>query len=87
MNLGKAIRDVRVKRRITQVDLAKWSNLTQGYLSLVESGKKTPSIEVLVNISGAIEVPIAALVILSCDSGEIPGFMASFQEECQSQYL
>jgi DNA-binding XRE family transcriptional regulator len=41
--LGKAVRQLRVKRRLTQEDLAHKAEITTGTLSLIERGQANPT--------------------------------------------
>src|SRR5260370_1476719 len=59
--LGANLREARRARGLTLDKLASMSDLTRGYLSLVERGLKTPSIAALVRISNALGVNIAQL--------------------------
>ncbi len=44
---GKAVRQLRKNKRVTQVWLAKQMGMTSSYISLVEGGKKAPSLKFL----------------------------------------
>lgn len=59
--LGPNLRDMRLERGLTLDKLAGMSNLTRGYLSLVERGLKTPSITALLRVADALQVNIAQL--------------------------
>ena len=57
------LRKVRERKGLTQVELCKRAKLTQGYLSLLESGeKKAPSIAVMKRLAKALGVPVAELL-------------------------
>lgn len=58
-NLGRKIRNYRHIAGMTQEQLGGHSQITQNYLTLVESGKKKPTIEVVKRIAYALEVPLA----------------------------
>ncbi len=49
MNLS-VLKELRKGKRIKQKDLAKNINIKQSYLSLIESNKRNPSIELIENI-------------------------------------
>ena len=60
--LGERIRALRVEAGVTQEDLA-WSvDLNKGYLSQVESGKRTPTLSVLVQLAHELNVEVVDLV-------------------------
>lgn len=54
-DLGERLRAVREDRRISQTDLA-GSDLSPSYLSLIESGKRTPSDSVLQRLADRLDV-------------------------------
>ncbi|WP_084135144.1 helix-turn-helix domain-containing protein [Rikenella microfusus] len=47
MDIGSVIRDIRKKKKITQTQLAKLSQITQTYLSQIENNQKEPTIPTL----------------------------------------
>lgn len=53
-NIGSIIRERRVKKKISQSELASKAGITQTFLSLVEHGKRVPSYEVLHRIAEEI---------------------------------
>lgn len=63
--LGPNLRALRVERGLTLDRLAGMSELTRGYLSLVERGLKTPSIAALLRLASALQVNIAQLFDLN----------------------
>ena len=52
--LGTRIKEQRQRRTLTQRQLAEKVNLTPGFVSLIETGKKKPSLEVLIYICEAL---------------------------------
>ncbi|MFS8037801.1 helix-turn-helix domain-containing protein [Xanthobacter sp. AM11] len=63
--LGPNLRTLRVERGLTLDRLAAQSELTRGYLSLVERGLKTPSIAALLRVAAALGVNVAQLFDLN----------------------
>lgn len=63
--LGHNLRTLRVERGLTLDRLASMSELTRGYLSLVERGLKTPSIAALLRLAAALGVHVAQLFDLN----------------------
>ncbi len=57
MKVGSVIQEIRRKKNISQGDLAKQLNVSQTYLSQIESDKKTPSMDLLQEISDALKIP------------------------------
>lgn len=60
--VGKNIKAIRKFKSITQSDLAKKIKISNTYLSLIENGKKNPSLEMVFSISEALEVDPASIV-------------------------
>ena len=54
--LGERIRAVRIKKGMSQVELAEVCNLSVPYVSDIERGKKCFSVEMLYRISDALQV-------------------------------
>lgn len=65
MNLGKAIKLIRVQRDMNQVDLARKAGVTDGYISLLERNLRDPGFALICSISGALEVPVSTLIKLA----------------------
>ena len=53
--VGK-IKEIRIKKSVSQLDLSVKSNLSQSFLASVESGKKQPSVMTLLRIASALNV-------------------------------
>jgi transcriptional regulator with XRE-family HTH domain len=54
--LGRAIRDYRGRRRISQEELAHMSGLHRTYLGGIERGERNPSYANILKIADALEV-------------------------------
>ena len=52
------IRNAREKKGLTQYKLAKMVGITQSFMNEIESGKKSPSIEVFFRICEALEIKV-----------------------------
>jgi transcriptional regulator with XRE-family HTH domain len=59
--VGPNLRQLRVAKGLTMDRLASLSELTRGYISLVERGLKTPSIAALLRMAAALDVNVAYL--------------------------
>jgi transcriptional regulator with XRE-family HTH domain len=59
MDIAKRLREVRDAKRLSQGDISERSGLARSYISRVECGHTTPTIEVLERWSDALGVPIA----------------------------
>lgn len=67
MNIGRAVREVRSHRELTQRELAFGADLDPSYVSLIESGRRMPSLDVLARVAEVLEVPIYLMILLGCD--------------------
>ena len=67
ISIGKRIRQFRLNKRITQEELAFQIGTSAAYISNIESGKKKPSLEKLVQISEVFDITINDLVYSPLD--------------------
>ena len=59
--IGRTIKVLRAASGVSQKDLAERAGIKPNYLSLVESGKREPSLSVLRSISQELHVPMSFL--------------------------
>jgi transcriptional regulator with XRE-family HTH domain len=71
MDYGKGIRIARAVVGIRQKQLAKLSGLDASHISLIEKGKRHPSLEALERISKALNVPQDLLVLLAAEARDL----------------
>lgn len=69
--LGKRIREARLKKKMTQEQLAEKAEIGVYYLGEVERGVKTPSLKVFVAISDALRVSTDSLLRDSVSTGSV----------------
>lgn len=62
MLVGKRLRDTRLKRKLTQEQLADKANTSNIYICRIENGTATPSLGMLSSISAALECPVSYLI-------------------------
>ena len=60
--LGKRIKYLRIRRRMSQLDLAVTSDINKNYISDLERGKRNPSLMILSRIANALQVDMASLL-------------------------
>ncbi|WP_038213435.1 helix-turn-helix domain-containing protein [Xenophilus azovorans] len=63
--LGEALRLIRVYHDLTQTQLSYELGVSNSFLSEVESGKKTPSLEVLAKYAERFDIPMSSLLFFS----------------------
>jgi transcriptional regulator with XRE-family HTH domain len=68
--VGAKLKQVRLRKGLTQEKLAELSNISTTYIGVLEGGHKKPSLETLVKICGTLEVSIDYLL---SDSTAISG--------------
>jgi transcriptional regulator with XRE-family HTH domain len=66
--LGKNLKLYRFLRNLSQAELAKRANISLTFLSDIERGNKWPYPETLVNLAGALDVPVSTLFTLKQDT-------------------
>jgi transcriptional regulator with XRE-family HTH domain len=71
MDYGKAIRICRTAYGLTQTELAERLSIGASQLSLIEAGKRQPSLKVLDEVSGTLGVPPHLLTLLASDPSDI----------------
>lgn len=59
VRLGKRIRQIRLEKGKSQLDLALDANVNRNYLSDLENGRRNPSILILYRLADALEVEIS----------------------------
>jgi transcriptional regulator with XRE-family HTH domain len=65
--LGEGLRLIRVFHDYKTTDLAKELDISAGYISEIESGKKTPSIETLKKYAEFFNTSVSAIIFFSED--------------------
>ena len=63
MQLGRKIRDLRLRRGLTVQQLAEASGLSKGFISQVENDRTSPSLATLRDLAVALETSVAYLVV------------------------
>ena len=63
MNVGARLREIRTRRRLTIDELAGKTGLSRPYISQVETGKASPSLQTIEKLATALAVPVPSLFI------------------------
>ena len=63
MQLGRKIRDLRLRRGLTVQQLAEATGLSKGFVSQVENGRTSPSLATLSDLARSLETSVAWLVV------------------------
>lgn len=59
---GKKIRVARINKGYKQLELAKLIGVSANYISLIEAGKKTPSLQTALSLADTLSVSIGELL-------------------------
>ena len=68
---AKAFRIIRAAFGLKQSELAERLSISPGQLSLVEAGKRQPSVGVIDRMAKAVGIPTALIAILASEPGEM----------------
>lgn len=72
--IGALLRDWRIKRRMSQLDLATEAEISQRHLSFVESGRAKPSRDMVLHLAEQLDVPLRQRNQLLMAAGFAPSF-------------
>ena len=72
MDLGTTIKNIRKQKGLTQGEFASNCEITQSYLSLIESNQKEPNMSVVKVIAEKLDVPLPILFFLSMNEEDVP---------------
>ena len=71
-SLGRLLKDWRKRRGLSQLDLALTARTTQRHLSFIESGRATPSRDMILRLSQTMDVPLRQQNTLLLAAGYAP---------------
>lgn len=60
---GVVLREIRTNRKISQDTLAFEANLDRTYISTLELGRRSPSLDTMTALCAALNVPLSDLII------------------------
>lgn len=85
MTIGQVIKTQRMKRRLSQADLANELGLSQGYLSQIECGSKKPSMELCADFSYFFGIPQGVFFFMTIEESQIhPDSLALYKQQMPS---
>jgi transcriptional regulator with XRE-family HTH domain len=79
--VGTLLRDWRVRRRLSQLDLALEAGVSTRHLSFVETGRSRPSMEMVLHLADKLEVPLRERNQLLLAAGYAPRYAARSLED------
>jgi transcriptional regulator with XRE-family HTH domain len=71
MNIGTAIRTLRLKESLLQEEFASRIGITQTYLSQIERGHKNPSLDVLNSMAKDLKLPLPLMFWFGVEESDI----------------
>jgi len=71
MNYGRALKVARAIAGLQQKELARAAGLDPSHVSLIEMGKRKPSVSALEKLANALGVPLHLLTILGSEAGDL----------------
>jgi len=72
MNIGNAIKQVRIHFGLSQVDMSERTGISQTSISQIEGGVKNPSKRSIKLICEALEIPEAILYVMGMEELDVP---------------
>lgn len=81
MNIGKAIKQVRIHYGLSQIELSSKTGISQTSISQIESGAKNPSRRSVKVICKALEIPEAILYVLGMENLDVPNSKKNIYEQ------
>ena len=62
MTIGKRLRKIRVEQGLTTIELGMRANISQGMISRIENDRANPTIDKVVSLARALNVPVSKLL-------------------------
>src|SRR3982751_574137 len=72
--VGELIREWRMRRRMSQLDLAGEAEISQRHLSFLESGRAAPSRDMVIRLSERLDIPLRQRNRLLLSAGFAPSY-------------
>lgn len=73
MKIGQAIKLCRIRRGITQSELAQLAECSVSYLSMLENDKRDATLSTITRIANALKIPVSLIFFLGAESNELNG--------------
>ncbi len=73
---GVHLRDWRTRRRMSQLDCALETEISQKHLSFIESGRSVPSRDMVIRLTESLDVPLRERNLMLLAAGYAPLYMA-----------
>jgi transcriptional regulator with XRE-family HTH domain len=73
MNIGHALKMCRSAKALSLDQLAERTQLSQSYLSMIESNKREPTLSTIEKIATAMDVPVPIIIFLASEKSDLKG--------------
>jgi transcriptional regulator with XRE-family HTH domain len=73
MNYATGLRRARRKSGLSQRKLAKKAGFDASYITMIEAGRRIPSIEGIERLAEAMEMPVSLLLLSCADQADLRG--------------
>lgn len=87
MNIGHALKLTRSAKKLSLETLAGRADLSQSYLSMIESGKREPTLSSVQKIANALGIPTPILLFLAADKSELEGIDAETSQRLSAAVM
>jgi len=67
MNYNIAFKTIRQLKKLTQTELADFAEVSPGYISKIEKGKRVPTLEVIEKVCKQTNIPFPLFALMSVD--------------------
>jgi transcriptional regulator with XRE-family HTH domain len=71
MDYGKALRIARAIAGLQQKELAELAEIDPSHVSLIEKGKRKPSVDTIEKLAAALQIPEDLLMLLAADPQDL----------------
>jgi transcriptional regulator with XRE-family HTH domain len=71
MNYSKAIKIVRATKNLSQKELGLLLNMDPSFISLIESGKRKPSLDTIETITTKLDIPYYLFALLASEDKDL----------------
>lgn len=87
MDIGRAIRFCRQQKGLTQPQLAERADLSASYLSVLEQGKRDPSLSSLHRIARGLGIPLSVLLFVAAEPSDVETLTPELHEKLAAATL
>ena len=73
MNIGHAVKVCRSAKKLSLEDLAEATSFSRSYLSMIEHGKREPTLSAVEKIAKSLAIPVPILLFIAAEKDELEG--------------